>query len=104
MGAVQGGAEETADQNATGVHADHRQLEMQESLESSVTENDLTAFKNYLDDPDSEIAQYLGENGVVYTYNVQFDVFARDADGNIVNTSMESTKRLRARKNRISAR
>ncbi len=89
MGAVQGGAEETADQNATGVHADHRQLEMQESLESSVTENDLTAFKNYLDDPDSEIAQYLGENGVVYTYNVQFDVFARDADGNIVNTSMD---------------
>ena len=89
MGAVQGGAEETADQNATGVHADHRQLEMQESLESSVTENDLTAFKNYLDDPDSEIAQYLGENGVVYTYNVQFDVFARDADGNIVNTSID---------------
>ena len=89
MGAVRGGAEETADQNATGVHADHRQLEMQESLESSVTENDLTAFKNYLDDPDSEIAQYLGENGVVYTYNVQFDVFARDADGNIVNTSMD---------------
>ena len=89
MGAVQGGAKETADQNATGVHADHRQLEMQESLESSVTENDLTAFKNYLDDPDSEIAQYLGENGVVYTYNVQFDVFARDADGNIVNTSMD---------------
>ena len=89
MGAVQGGAEETADQNATGVHADHRQLEMQESLESSVTENDLTAFKNYLDDPDSEIAQYLGENGVVYTYNVQFDVFARDADGDIVNTSMD---------------
>ena len=89
MGAVQGGAEETADQNATGVHADHRQLEMQESLESSVTENDLTAFRNYLDDPDSEIAQYLGENGVVYTYNVQFDVFARDADGDIVNTSMD---------------
>ena len=89
MSAVQGGAEETADQNATGVHADQRQLEMQESLESSVTENDLTAFKNYLDDPDSEIAQYLGENGVVYTYNVQFDVFARDADGNIVNTSMD---------------
>ena len=89
MGAVHGAVQDADAAPEDGVHADSRKLEAVETLESSVTENDLTAFKNYLDDPESEIAQYLGENGVVYTYNVQFDVFARDADDAPVNTSVD---------------
>lgn len=89
MGAVHGAVQDADAAPEDGVHADSRKLEAVETLESSVTENDLTAFKNYLDDPESEIAQYLGENGVVYTYNVQFDVFARDADDTPVNTSVD---------------
>lgn len=89
MGTVHGAVQDADAAPEDGVHADSRKLEAVETLESSVTENDLTAFKNYLDDPESEIAQYLGENGVVYTYNVQFDVFARDADDTPVNTSVD---------------
>ena len=59
-------------------------------MNASITENDLTAFKNYLDDPDSDIHQYLGSNGVVYTYNVDFDVLTTDTDGSIINTNRDT--------------
>lgn len=60
------------------------------NMNASITENDLTAFKNYLDDPDSDIHQYLGSNGVVYTYNVDFDVLTTDTDGSIINTNRDT--------------
>ncbi len=69
-----------------GVYSNGMELEMASSLTSSITENNLTAFKKYLDDPDSEIRQYLGENGVIYSYDVQFDAYAYDPDGELVNT------------------
>ncbi len=89
MGAVHGGVREERDENVSGVQADHRRLEASEALTASITENDLTAFKRYLDDPDSEIQPYLGENGVIYTYDVQFDVYARDVEDNIINTNAD---------------
>ncbi len=89
MGGVRGGAQEMVDTARNEVYSDNSRLEAEETLESSVTENDLTAFKSYLDDPDSDIAPYLGENGVVYTYDVHFDVYARDAEDTLINTSMD---------------
>ncbi|HIW74807.1 MAG TPA: ABC transporter ATP-binding protein/permease [Firmicutes bacterium] len=68
------------------VYSNSLGLEMVSSMTASITENNLTAFKKYLDDPDSEIRQYLGENGVVYSYDVQFDAYAYDPEGELVNT------------------
>ena len=31
-------------------------------------------FKKYLDNPDSEINQYVGENGIIYSYDTKFGV------------------------------
>ena len=62
----------------SGVYADYRDLETRETMTSSIVENNLTEFKKYLDDPDSEIQQYLGENGVIYTYDVNFNVYSYD--------------------------
>ncbi|MDO5425147.1 MAG: ABC transporter ATP-binding protein/permease [Eubacteriales bacterium] len=73
-----------------GVYADNSSLESAEVILSSVTENDLTAFKRYLDDPDSEIQQYLGENGVIYSYDINFDVYAYDNDGVLINTDTDT--------------
>lgn len=73
-----------------GVYADYSDIESSEAIASSVIENNLTAFKQYLDDPDSEIQQYLGENGVVYTYNVNFDVYSYDKDEKLVNTNADT--------------
>lgn len=85
IGERKNGAEsEVTDQ--TDISADYSELEMTEKLTTSIVENNLTAFKKYLDDPDSEIGQYLGENGIVYTYDVNFSVYSHDADGMLVDS------------------
>lgn len=72
-----------------GVHADYTDIQVSETIASSVIENNLTAFKDYLDNPDSPIRPYLGENGVVYSYHVNFDVYSYDPDGVLVNTNAD---------------
>lgn len=78
-------------QERSGVYADYRLLETSEKLVSNIVENDLTDFKKYLDDPNSEIRRYLGENGIVYTYDVNFSVYSHDADGRFVNSDADSS-------------
>ena len=56
-------------------------------MTSSFTENNLTAFKKYLDNPESEINKYVGENGIIYSYATKFDVYTKDPDGTLVNTN-----------------
>ena len=73
----------------TGVYADYTQLEQSEKMSASVVENNLTEFRKYLDDPDSEIRQYLGENGIVYSYDVSFRVYARNPEGGLLDTDTD---------------
>ena len=80
---------DTATDNET-LYANYSALEMQDSISSNVSQNDLTAFKKYLDDPESEIHQYIGENGIVYTYNVNFKVYTYDQDGALINTDADT--------------
>ncbi len=75
-----------------GVYASYRKLERRQTRRSSIMENDLTSFKKYLDNPNSDIRQYLGENGVVYTYNLNFEVFSRDSKGRLINSSADPDK------------
>ena len=89
-GGMMGGKTDTATNPDDGVYADYSDIESSEAIASSVIENNLTAFKQYLDDSESEIQQYLGENGVVYTYNVNFDVYSYDKDENLVNTNADT--------------
>lgn len=89
-GGMMGGKTEAAANPDDGVYADYSDIESNEAIASSVIENNLTAFKQYLDNPDSEIQQYLGENGVVYTYNVNFDVYSYDKDENLINTNADT--------------
>lgn len=73
------------DHELDAVYSDGSQFEMASSLTTSLTENNLTEFKKYLDDPDSEIQQYIGENGVIYSYDTKFDVYAYDPEDTLVN-------------------
>ncbi|WP_195955492.1 ABC transporter ATP-binding protein/permease [Clostridium saudiense] len=61
-------------------------IEMASTMRSSFTENNLTEFKKYLDNPDSEINQYVGENGIIYSYDTKFGVYTKDSEGTFVNT------------------
>lgn len=60
--------------------------EEEEEEEDTSTTNNLTAFKEYLEDDTSEIQQYIGTAGVVYSYDISYNVFAYDTDGTLVNT------------------
>ena len=82
-----GESSETTDR--TGVYADYTELEQREKMSTSIVENNLTEFKKYLDDPDSDIRQYLGENGIIYTYDVNFSVYSHDADGKLIDSDSD---------------
>ena len=82
-------AADAAQADRSGVYADYSALEASEKMSASVVENNLTEFKKYLDDPDSEIRQYLGENGIVYAYDVSFSVYSHDADGKLIDSDSE---------------
>ena len=68
-----------------GIYPDDRSVKQASSLTSSITENNLTRFKKYLDNSKSEIHQYVGSTGIQDTYDVKFSVFDHDPDGTLVN-------------------
>ena len=69
-----------------GIYADTSSLETQRVFSANTVENDLTAFKKYLEDPSSQISNHIGENGIIYTYDVSFSVYTWDKEGNLINT------------------
>ena len=69
-----------------GVYSNGLDFEIASTMTTSISENNLTAFKAYLDDSSSEIHQYVGENGIVYSYDVRFGVYTYDSEGTFVNT------------------
>ena len=72
-----------------GIYADYSDIKSSEQISSSIVKNNLTAFKKYLDDENSEIHKYLGENGIIYTYNVKFGVFSHNPNGELINSDTE---------------
>ncbi len=86
-GSTFSGSAKEAGHALDGVYANTLDVETASAFTSSLTENNLTAFKKYLDNPESEIYQYVGENGVTYGYDVKFNVFTRDPDGELITTN-----------------
>ena len=71
------------------VHADYQSLKQSDAVANNLIQNNLAAFKKYLDNPASEIHQYVGENGIIYSYNVNFDVYAQNPNQQLINTNIE---------------
>lgn len=82
----QGAALGTVDHPLDGVYSDSTDWELASTFVTSITENNLTGFKQYLDDPDSPIHEYIGQTGIIYSYDTKFDVYAHDPDGELLNT------------------
>lgn len=72
------------------VYSNGYDLELENQVNSTIHENDLTSFKEYLDNKDSSIHQYVGANGIIYYYDTPFSVFTRDPDGKFINTDGSS--------------
>ena len=71
------------------VHADYQALKQSDAVANNLIQNNLAEFKKYLDNPASEIHQYVGENGIIYSYNVNFDVYAQNPNQQLINTNIE---------------
>ena len=69
-----------------GIYSDTGRFRMASMVSSNIVRNDLSGFKKYLDDPDSPVHRYLGENGIVYSYDTRFSVYSYDPDGVLINT------------------
>jgi putative ABC transport system permease protein len=82
-----GRIKEEVSHDLDSVYSNSSSLEMVNRLTSSFTENNLTEFKKYLDDENNKIREQLGKNGVKYSYDVVFDVYAKNADDTIIDTN-----------------
>ncbi len=69
-----------------GVYSNPASFKMASGFTTSFTENNLTGFKKYLDDPNSDIHEFVGENGIVYSYSSNFNVYTYDPNGELLNT------------------
>lgn len=69
-----------------GVYTNPFYFEERISMQDAYKHNNLTAFKKYLDDESAEIHQFIGENGIVYSYDTAFSVYGYDPEGVFVNT------------------
>lgn len=74
-----------------GIYSSYMTLEATSMMNSVLKENDLKRFKEYLDNPSSDIRQYLGENGIVYSYDMDFDVFSYDSNGDLISSDADVT-------------
>ena len=71
------------------VHTDYQSLKQSDAITNNLIQNNLAEFKKYLDDSTSEIHQYVGENGIIYSYNVNFGVYAQNPNQQLIDTNIE---------------
>lgn len=86
MGIEKNSDSDQLDHELDAVYPNGSDIELASTMTSSVTTNNLTDFKKYLDNKDSEIHKYIGENGIVYSYDIKFSVYTYDSEGTLVNT------------------
>jgi len=67
------------------VYVNAESLQSINQFQTSITQNNLTAFKEFADAPDSPLKEHVSE--VRYGYNASFDVFALDPEGELVGVS-----------------
>mgnify|MGYP000904881608 FL=1 len=74
------------DHELDGIYSNSNDLEMASKATTSIKKNNLSPLKEYLDDKNNDIHQYIGENGIVYSYDVMFDAYSYDPNGVLINT------------------
>ena len=75
------------DHGKDAVYSDTSSIKRASTITTSLTKNNLTEFKKYLESENCEINNYVGEQGIVYSYDTKFDVYTYDKDGNLINTN-----------------
>lgn len=74
------------------LYSDVSAIEKASKVTTSVTKNNLTEFKKYLQSDSCPINDYLGEQGIIYSYDTKFDVYTYDEEGKLINTNGSTFK------------
>ena len=83
---MQNSEEKEVNHKKNAIYSNNSSVEMVSSVADSITKNNLTDFKKYLDKEGNAINNYVGENGIVYSYNTKFKVFSYDKDKKLINS------------------
>ncbi len=76
--------------NRDAVFADYGSMKAKKTMSATIKSNNLTEFKKYLDDPNSPVQQYIGENGIVYSYDLSFSAFSYNKDKKFIDSDAET--------------
>lgn len=66
------------------VSANNDILKRKSSLSSSITENNLSPFKTYLDK--KNLNKKIGKHAINYIYDLNFEIYGKDENGELINT------------------
>lgn len=69
------------------VYGNNFVLERRSELSSNVRENNLTPFKKYIEDNKGKLNDSIGTNFISYLYDMNFDIYVKDPNGEIINTN-----------------
>lgn len=62
-------------------------LERRMEFSSNIKENNLTPLKKYLEENTNKINQNVGPHFISYIYNMNFDIYTKDPNGELINTN-----------------
>lgn len=69
------------------VYGNNFVLERRSELSSNVRENNLTPFKKYIENNKDKLNDSIGTNFISYLYDMNFDIYVKDPNGEIINTN-----------------
>ena len=92
LDAIRGREKEEVGHENDAVYSNVNSLKRRQNFMSRVTENNLSGFKHYLDDENSEIHKYLGKNGIVYSYDLNLGIYTFGDNGVFINTNGTSMR------------
>ena len=68
------------------IYSDNTSINDNYLLSSYTSKNNLTEFKKYLDNKNNKINKYIGDNGIIYSYDTKFSVYTYDTNNKLINT------------------
>lgn len=96
--------EKIENEDKTVIHSYSGSLKRISQLTTSFTENNLSEFKKYLDSGNAEILNYVGENGIHYSYDTNFHIFSRNDGENFIDTDKNAFVEEKEESNDIGSR
>ncbi|MFO3665963.1 ATP-binding cassette domain-containing protein [Anaerococcus sp. ENR0831] len=71
------------------IYANNFILDRRSDFASNVKENNLTPFKKFIEENKIELDKSVGSNFISYLYDMNFDIYTKDPNGELVNTNGE---------------